>query len=101
MVDEFDWNPNCSDTIMLLLLKWATSLLNSTFSNTLENEGSNKICALLAISFLSPFLYRGFITEYFKHGGKIPVYSALLQIKFKGEIIKGVLILKIFLETLS
>jgi hypothetical protein len=27
---------------MLLLLKWAKSLLNITFSNTFENEGSNE-----------------------------------------------------------
>lgn len=72
--------------------------MNSTFSNTFENEGSNKICVLLAV-FLSPFLYRGFTTEYFKREGTISVDSALLQIKFKGEIIKGVLIFKIFMET--
>ena len=52
---EFDRNPNILGTIKLLSLKWATSLLNSTFSNTFGNEGSNEICVLLPISFLSPF----------------------------------------------
>jgi hypothetical protein len=45
---------------------------------------------------VSPFLYIGLTSEYFNLSGKIPVESILLHIYVKGDIIKGLIIFRIF-----
>jgi len=44
------------------------------------------------IFILSSFLNKGFISEYFKWSGKIPVDNDLLHMWVRGEIMKGELI---------
>ena len=45
---------------------------------------------------LSLFLNKGLTTAYFRRPGKIPVYTDLLHMWVKGELIKGELILVIW-----
>jgi hypothetical protein len=53
------------------------------------------------MSSLLPFLYRGSLSENFSLSGKIPLVRAVLQKCFKGEVIEGELILRIFVEIIS
>jgi hypothetical protein len=53
------------------------------------------------MSSLLPFLYTGSISENFSLSGKIPLKRAVLQKHFKGEVIKGGIILRIFVEIIS
>jgi hypothetical protein len=48
------------------------------------------------ISFLSPFLYIGLISEYFNLSRNVPIESILLHICVKGDTINGLLIFQIF-----
>ena len=50
------------------------------------------------MSFLYPFLNKGFTTEYFSHEGKIPVDKDWLQMYVKGEIMNCELAFRIFVE---
>jgi hypothetical protein len=52
----------------------------------------------LNILFLSPFFKQWFYNGIFKWKGKIPDYKDLLKMSFKGELIKGVLNFRIFIE---
>jgi hypothetical protein len=45
------------------------------------------------MSFLFPFLYKGFIIENFNLTGKIPLVRTLLHIQFRGELMNVELIL--------
>jgi len=47
-------------------------------SSNFENEVNNEADLLLAILFLSPILKSGFVIEYFKCKGKIPVDMDML-----------------------
>jgi hypothetical protein len=47
-------------------------------SSNFENEVNNEADLLLAILFLSPILNDGFMIEYFKRKGKIPVDMDML-----------------------
>ena len=51
----------------------------------------------LVIFVLSPFLYKGFISENLNQDGTIPVESELLQIYVRGDVTKGVLTFRIFI----
>jgi len=52
----------------------------------------------LLTSLLLPFLYKGFIIEYFSLSGKIPLVITLLHIYLRGELIKGAVILSNLVE---
>jgi hypothetical protein len=67
-----------------------------TFSRIFEKDVSKEIGLKFAISILSPFLFKGFISENFNRDGKIPDEGDFLQMYVKGDVMKGVLTFRIF-----
>jgi len=66
-----------------------------------EKHVSKEIGLKLVISVLSPFLRKGFISANFNQEGKTPDESDLLHMYVRGDVIKGVLTLRIFIGILS
>ena len=67
-----------------------------TFSRIFEKDVSKEMGLKFVISILFPFLCTGIISENFNREGNIPDESDILHIYVKGDVIKGVLIFKIF-----
>jgi len=72
-------------------------LVYITFSRIFEKDVSKEIGLKLAISILSPFLHKSFISENFNQEGKIPDESGLLHMYVRGDVMKGVLTFRIFI----
>ena len=92
---------NCSSAKILFLLLYSQSWIYIVFSSTLENEVRIDIGLLFEIFSLSTFLNQGFISEYFKQSVKIPDDNDLLQMWFRGEIMKGEIIFNNFVDISS
>jgi len=73
------------------------NLVCITFSRIFEKDVSKEIGLKLVISVLSPFLCKGFISENFNQEGKIPDESDLLHMYVREDVMKGVLIFRIFI----
>ena len=75
------------------------NLVCITFSRIYEKDVSKEIGLKLVISVLSPFLWKGFISENFNRGrgGGIPDESDLLHMYVREDVMKGVLTFRIFI----
>jgi hypothetical protein len=77
------------------------SCIYITFSRIFEKVVSKEIGLKLVMSILSPFLCKGFISENFNQEGKNTDESNLLRMYVRGDVMKGVLTFRIFIEILS
>jgi len=73
------------------------NLVYITFSRIFEKGVSIEIGLKLFMSVLSPFLYKGFISENFNQQRKIPNESDLLHMYVRGDAMKGVLTFRILI----
>jgi hypothetical protein len=73
------------------------NLVYITFSRIFEKDVSKEIGLKLFMFVLSPFLYKGFISENFNQQRKIPNESGLLHMYVRGDAIKGVLTFRILI----
>jgi hypothetical protein len=73
------------------------NLVYITFFWIFENYVSKETGLKLFMSVLSPFLYKGFISENFNQQRKIPNECDLLHMYVRGDAMKGVLTFRILI----
>ena len=76
-------------------------LLCISVSNIFENDVKSDTGLYLAMSHLSPFLCNGFIMAYFNLSEDTPSESVLLHMNFIGELMKGPLSFRTFVDISS
>ena len=76
-------------------------LLCISVSNIFENNFNSDTGVYVAMSHLSPFLCNGFIMAYFNLSGNTPWESILLHMNIIGELMKGPLSFRTFVDISS
>jgi len=77
---RFVLKPVCYLLKMLYLIQWSISLLCIIFSKIFEKDVRSDTDLSLDTSYLLPFVYNGFIIEYFNLSGSMPIERVLLHI---------------------
>jgi len=100
-VEELFLKPYCLVANILFWLMCWYDLVYITFSRIFEKDVSKETGLKLVMSVLPLFLCKGFISENFNWEGIIPNESDLLHTYVRGDVMKGVLTFRTFIEILS